>query len=749
MLLDKDDYQLSEQHMQSELFPELVLPQAYSFPKPQYLGAKYILKDWIASFFPANAKKALDGFGGTQSISFMMKQQGLQTITNDLLAFNHKIGLSLIENKNNQLSQTELNMLFEIDDKPSDWILIEQNFSGLFFDEATAKLLDRVRWNIENLSNPYKKALALTIINRAMMRKTTMGHFAHTRALVYAADPERLKRNRSLARPIQELALELLPEYNAAIFDNRQENQSFCGDILDLLPQISNIDFAYFDPPYCDSHSDYQSFYHLPETYTEYWRDKQFINKTKRYDPPRYSGFDKKRDILSSFEELFRRSENIPVWLISYNDRSYPKAEDLARMIAKYKDVTIEAKEYREGRGGKGSVAGSREILFVCKPKTQVSVAIAWSKEMASFNHWKKAFDADEMDAFNFNDSGILWLKIKSIARKDLIANFISQENIVLSTTKIADEFVELYEQLSLSLSESHQKIDRFIRATHHEHVSTLNEQALVTELYKLRFFDWGGDYKNALDRYLVDRFIKVYISYDELTAKFDGEISRAVQGYVLCSWYNHWSSILIEHLFKKHPIVLPTVGQIKKVDFFVNGIPFDLKVTYLPANFIEKKRKEFGLKPELTELKQAAKSLGIVFNKDARHDDIYYEITQKLKDKGTKECLDALEAIKKVRLDILSRVQKDPKSLIQNLYEEQGEMRFDASNRLFLVLVDSSDFDNSWKLKRNMDALNPAITAYLDNFKSKKMDDLRISFRYKAKAQEFKVLSDIIFVVR
>lgn len=48
---------------------------------------------------------------------------------------------------------------------------------------------------------------------------------------------------------------------------------------------------------------------------------------------------------------------------------------------------------------------------------------------------------------------------------------------------------------------------------------------------------------------------------------------------------------------------------------------------------------------------------------------------------------------------------------------EQQGEMHFDASNRLFLVLVDASDFDNSWKLKRNMDLLEPSITDYLKTF--------------------------------
>ncbi len=50
----------------------------------------------------------------------------------------------------------------------------------------------------------------------------------------------------------------------------------------------------YFDPPYCGSHADYQSFYHVLETFTQYWKDKQFVNGVKRYEPKIWSGFDKK-----------------------------------------------------------------------------------------------------------------------------------------------------------------------------------------------------------------------------------------------------------------------------------------------------------------------------------------------------------------------------------------------------------------------------------------------------------------------
>jgi adenine-specific DNA methylase len=73
--------------------------------------------------------------------------------------------------------------------------------------------------------------------------------------------------------------------------------------------------------------------------------------------------------VISSFEKLFEYSQEIPIWLISYNDRSYPSVEELSKIISQYRDVTIEVKAYHNGRGGKGSVAGSHEVLFVCKPK--------------------------------------------------------------------------------------------------------------------------------------------------------------------------------------------------------------------------------------------------------------------------------------------------------------------------------------------------------------------------------------------
>jgi hypothetical protein len=368
---------------------------------------------------------------------------------------------------------------------------------------------------------------------------------------------------------------------------------------------------------------------------------------------------------------------------------------------------------------------------------------------MKNFNYWKKLHESENLGEFSNDKTGLLWLKLKSIIRKELLVEFLKINSISLKETALAKQFVELFDILCLDVSNSHTLLDEYIKIENQAQVKILDTTQLVSELYKLKNFDWGGDYQNSLDKYLVSRYVKIHKSYDTLISKFETEINVAVQGYVLNSWYNHWSSILIEHIFKSHNAVLPTVGQIKSVDFFINDIPFDLKVTYLPAEFIKDKRKEKGFPVVLTFLKRKAEEAKITFDKKAKSSDIFYEIVEKMKDRNDKFCAEVLETLKNEKLEILHEVQANPKILATWLYENQGEMRFGSENRLFLVLVDTEDFNNSWKLKRNLDLLKPTVLKYLDNFKDKKTEDLKVTFGYKGKPQTFTALADIIFVVK
>lgn len=366
-----------------------------------------------------------------------------------------------------------------------------------------------------------------------------------------------------------------------------------------------------------------------------------------------------------------------------------------------------------------------------------------------SFDFWKKQHDDKNLEVFNIDVEGQLWLKTKSIIRKELIIEFTKKSAIKLKSDKLGEQFKELFTILQSHPSQSHLLLDEYIREKNNAVLKALDSNKLVSELYKLKIFEWGGDYQNSLDKYLVSHYVKAISSYDELLSKFDKEINKAVQGYVMNSWYNHWASILIEHIFKSHPLVLPSVGQIKNVDFFINNIPYDLKVTYFPSEYLKMMRKERGLPVELTFLKRKARELSIDFDNNASISDIYYEIVEKMRDRNDKSSDEVLLKVKSENMEIVKDAQNNPKILAKWLYENQGEMRFGSENRLFLVLIDTNDFSNSWKLKRNIDMLTPTINMYLDSFVAKNTEDLKIEFKYPGKSQKFTALTDIIFVTK
>ncbi len=364
------------------------------------------------------------------------------------------------------------------------------------------------------------------------------------------------------------------------------------------------------------------------------------------------------------------------------------------------------------------------------------------------YEYWKKQFDSEELKEFNADNKETLWLKVKSIVRREYLNRFIADNNIELESTRLNPQFKELYDKLAENTEESHELLNNFIASQNNSELEKLNTDDLIQELYKVETFKWGADNQNDLGKYLVKKYIKNNSSYDYLVSQMDTGVLGTVHDYLVCSWYNHWSSILIEHIFKSHKIVLPTVGQIKSVDFFMNEIPFDLKVTYLPTNFIEYERKKANLKPELTALKQAARAEHIQFNNNDSKLNLYYSLTERLKDKGG-SALQAVTDIRDFRLQLISRVKNDPLLLARNLYENQSDFRFGAENRIFLILIDKTAFDLSWKLKRNIDLLKPVIHSYLDSFASKPIENLKLKFHKKGDSakypKKYEVLTDVI----
>ena len=336
----------------------------HKMPQTQYLGSKERLVEWIYEKTPSNINTFFDAFSGTSVVGFYFKNKKKRVICNDFLKFNYHIAKALIENKNITLGEQDIRILVEGKGKMDS--LIEDTFTDVFFVREQSRFLDQFRANVDLLNDDYKKSLALTVMCRALTRKVLLGHFAHLSALRYSKDPDRIKRNPSIARSLKELFLELVSQYNDAIFDNGQDNVAYCDNTIDLARKLRNIDLVYFDPPYCGCHPDYQAFYHFLETFVRYWKDKKFNNGTRTYSPKMKSGFVQKTEIKKSFIELFKNSQHIPYWLISYNSRSYPSKEEMLSLIGQFKRVEVFEYEYQNHYGGKGSRKGTREYLFYC-----------------------------------------------------------------------------------------------------------------------------------------------------------------------------------------------------------------------------------------------------------------------------------------------------------------------------------------------------------------------------------------------
>ena len=219
---------------------------------------------------------------------------------------------------------------------------------------------------------------------------------------------------------------------------------------------------------------------------------------------------------------------------------------------------------------------------------------------------------------------------------------------------------------------------------------------------------------------------------------------STKARGYVLCSWYNHWTSIIIEDIFRGHNAALPAVGLIKKVDFFISNTPFDLKVTYFPEGYIKDKRRKASLRPEITVLKKFCRSQGISFSSQLPESRLLEDLWKKVEDHPSSGARELISSLRQKRLELIESANSHPEGIIRWLYENQGVRRFDASNRLFLILIDTHNFFESWKLKRAKPLLVHRIHKHLDEVGHNPGHEIEFVWE----GYQYITTSDAIFIV-
>lgn len=358
-----------------------------------------------------------------------------------------------------------------------------------------------------------------------------------------------------------------------------------------------------------------------------------------------------------------------------------------------------------------------------------------------TFEQLHDCFKQDDFPSIENDTLGYRYLLLRSMSRNDLMEKLMTEKNINCP-------FKKEYLKTLFNSDITEQEIIRFIKDNYRlERESRIeSEPVLIDQLQRLQTFDWGGSYQNGLEKNIVDNYVKKIKNFDELNRKIDSSILDSVRGYTLCSWYNHWTSIIIEDILKDQPSVLPAIGLVQKVDFFIHQIPFDLKVTYFPEELMAMELKESGFGNETTQLKRQCRNLQLLIPQDLGSKALCIHLYNKLKENSSDEARNFINELNETKRKIINKYKTNPSKLKTWLYENQGEKRFDASNRFFLVLTDEDNVHESWKLKRKVEFLKQEISNHFNMNRVENLESLITPFFWKD-GRQYKPYSDMLFL--
>lgn len=336
--------------------------QVSMYPPTRFMGSKrkLLTEIWsVASEF--QSKKIVDLFSGSGIVGYMFKAQGKAVVANDYMAMSSVFTKAMIENSHITLSEEEAQNLLQKQKESNHFVA--NTFKGLYYSDIENDLIDTLRTNIASLADEYKKAIAMSALIRACMKKRPRGIFTYT--------GNRYNDGRmDLQKTLEQQFLEAVKTINRAIFDNEQMNLSVWGDALSL--EVNDADLVYIDPPYYTPLSDneYVRRYHFVEGLARNWDGVEIqqhtqTKKFKSYPTP----FSTKDGAAAAFESIFSRfSES--VLIVSYSSNSLPSQEEMISLMSKFKKhVEVVPIDYTYSFGNQSMTKTNRnrvqEYLFV------------------------------------------------------------------------------------------------------------------------------------------------------------------------------------------------------------------------------------------------------------------------------------------------------------------------------------------------------------------------------------------------
>ena len=345
-----------------KLNPQPMPQQVSSYPPTRFMGSKSKLLSEIWSVVAQfNVNTVVDLFSGSGVVGYMLKAQGKAVISNDYMAMSAIFTKAMVENNSVTLPLDEAKTL--LDGRKESDHFVADTFKGLYYSDEENDLIDTLRTNIAAMKDQYKRAIAMTALIRACIKKRPRGIFTYTG---HRYDDGR----QDLKKTLSQQFLEAVEAVNKAVFDNGKINCSKYGDAMDL--RVDNADLVYIDPPYYSPLSDneYVRRYHFVEGLARDWKGVEIqehtqTKKFKSYPTP----FSTRKGAADAFDKLFKKFAN-SILVVSYSSNSQPTQDEMVAIMAKYKEhVEVIPIDYKYSFGNQSEAKTHRnsvqEYLFV------------------------------------------------------------------------------------------------------------------------------------------------------------------------------------------------------------------------------------------------------------------------------------------------------------------------------------------------------------------------------------------------
>ena len=350
------------------------------FPSTRYQGSKRKILPWIHSIVKdLQFETALDAFGGSASVSYLLKKMNKSVTYNDKLHFNHLIGKAIIENKNIKFSNDDLSDLFIRHEEIFYPQFIQKNFNDIYYLPNENSWLDMVTSNIINMNHypadvlQYKKSIAYYALFQASIIKRPFNLFHRKNLNIRTADVKRNFGNKATwDRSFKDYLIKFTEEVNSLIFDSGKECYSTNLSAFDIEPE--GYDLVYLDPPYLRKDGDHESSnylkcYHFLEGLSRYHEWKELIDfntKNLRFKNDITINDFSSANIYMTYEKLITKFKN-SIIIISYKKGGVPSVEYLYKLVKKVKgNAQTFSKHYTYALNHQnGDAMKNREVLII------------------------------------------------------------------------------------------------------------------------------------------------------------------------------------------------------------------------------------------------------------------------------------------------------------------------------------------------------------------------------------------------